>query len=359
MRAPISASIKRTCVERTQAGETAREVYNGYFSHVHEGMSYDSFRRKLKLWKKKQWADDDTLCSGTYAGFTAHNATVQVNAKGEITQAWIKQKADEEEQYQRLIDTIIKHTPAVEVECATETKAEKRMLEIGLYDMHFGLANDYTATLAELTEILCARRYEEINIILGQDMFHNDDFRGRTTKGTQIEKVDIAKAWEDTKAFWVPAIKRAIASADIVRIAYVKGNHDETLSWAFVQLLKTMFPQVRVDDGTGRRKCIFWNGCFVGLTHGCETKASPADLRGQFTIQYPVQFAAAKVREIHCGHLHHEREADIYGVMIRRLSTANVEDAWSDDNGFVGAHKRFMVFEWAPNRLKTIHYIDN
>ena len=42
------------------------------------------------------------------------------------------------------------------------------------------------------------------------------------------------------------------------------------------------------------------------------------------------------MREIHAGHLHHEKEEDCYGVMCRRLSTSNKTDKWHLDNGYVG-----------------------
>ena len=76
-----------------------------------------------------------------------------------------------------------------------------------------------------------------------------------------------------------------------------------------------------------------------------------------FPISFPEEFAAASIREIHAGHLHHESEADIYGVMVRRLSTGGITDDWSNRQDFIGAHKRFMVFEWDLEGLRSIHYI--
>ena len=43
--------------------------------------------------------------------------------------------------------------------------------------------------------------------------------------------------------------------------------------------------------------------------------------------------------------------------MCRRLCTSGKEDEWSDGEGFLGANKRFMVFEWALDKLKSIHYV--
>lgn len=70
-----------------------------------------------------------------------------------------------------------------------------------------------------------------------------------------------------------------------------------------------------------------------------------------------MEFGLAEVREVHAGHLHHEAEADIFGVMVRRLSSGTVTTEWTDKEDYVGAHKRFMLFEYDINKLRSIHYI--
>lgn len=350
----IDISIKQKCVELSLQGNTARDVYNDYFTKVHHGMSLETFRHKLKQWKKRTFADESTLESATYPGFTAHNATVQINGDGKITQAWIKQTVDDG-QWDELLEAIKEHTQPVERDTPTRGDGNG-MLEIPLYDMHFPIS-EHGETLDELMQIIMSKHWAEINIIIGQDLFHNDDFRGRTSSGRPIERVDIAKAWRMARNFWSDAIQTAIRNADGVKVIYSKGNHDESLAWAFVQTLRAMFPQVLFDDSMKQRKVIYWSGCFIGVTHGQGAKTRSNDLRSQFTIEFPEQFASAGVREVHCGHLHHETETDLYGVMLRHLSRNGKTDEWSDDEGYVGAHKRFMVFEWMPSRLRAIYYI--
>ena len=352
---PISQEVKRKCVELKRKGHTAREIYINYFAKEHQGMAFETFRAKLKHWQKQRFADSMTLEKGTYEGFIAHGATVQVNADGEVVQAWIKEHADDD-QFARLVSFIREHTTPVEIDRSAETAATEEMLEIPLFDQHFP-QNDHISTFVGLTEIIESRQWEEINVIIGQDLFHNDDMRGRTASGRPIEKVDMKKAWELAQIFWTSLIKCALQHANRVNITYSKGNHDESMSWAFVQMLKAMFPQAHFDDSMRQRKCITWRGCFIGITHGAYKKSTNEDLRGQFTIQFPVEFAEATVREIHAGHLHREEEKDIYGVMCRRLCRNGATDEWSDDEGYVGAQNRFMIFRWKPGRLAGIDYI--
>lgn len=351
----IGAELKKKCVEMKRAGKTAREIYLEYFSTEHPGMAFKTFRTKLKKWQKSTFADEMTLNAGTYEGFVAHGATVQVDKDGNVVQAWIKEHA-EDNQMARLLDFIKENTAPVMVRPQDMEEAEPEMLEIPLFDQHFP-QNDHISTYVGLIPIVESKVWEEINIIVGQDLLHNDDFRGRTSSGRPIEQVDMVKGWELARIFYSNLIGHCLRHAKRVKIIYSKGNHDESMSWAFVQMLKAMFPEAEVDDSLRQRKCISWRECFIGITHGSYKKSSLQDLRGQFTIQFAAEFASAKVREIHAGHLHREEERDIYGVMCRRLAHSGIEDDWTDDEGLIGAHRRFMVFRWKPGRLAGIDYI--
>lgn len=352
--AKISLDVKQHCVEMFKRGKNSKDIYNEYFHETHPEMGYETFRHHLKYWKRKQMADTVTQSAGTYPGFIAHGATVQVNGHGEMVQAWIKQHAGSG-WYDELLDTIRENTtPRLIERCGG--KSEQQMLEIPLYDQHFPYS-DHLETLSELLEIIRSRRWEEINIVIGQDMLHNDDMRGRTSSGRAIDRVDMVAAWNMARDFWFTVISACLEQGDLVKVLYSKGNHDESMSWAFIQMLKAMFPQAGFDDSMAQRKCISWRNCFIGVTHGAYKKSSKNDLRGKFTIQFAEEFARAKVREIHAGHLHNEEEKDIYGVMVRRLAKNGESDDWSDDEGYVGAHKRFMVFRWKPGRLAGIEYV--
>ena len=352
--AEIGLEVKKKCVELAQGGTTSRAIYKDYFAPIHPTMSYETFRRRLKVWKKKEFADTKTLETGTYPGFIAHGATVQVSGDGQIVQAWIKQHADDN-QIMELVDFIRENTTPMFID-GRPADSDREMLEIPLFDQHFPIS-DHRETLLELRQLIKTRKWESIYVIIGQDMFHNDDFRGRTSSGRPIEKVDMVSAWDMARNFYANLITGCLEHSADVRIVYSKGNHDESMAWAFVQMLKEMFPQVFVDDALDQRKLIYWRDCFIGITHGAYKKSSKNDLRGQFTIQYPIEFARSTVREIHVGHLHREDAGDVYGVMCRRLSRNGVEDEWSDDEGLVGSAKRFMVFRWKPGRLAGIDYV--
>lgn len=352
----IPIEVKRKCVELANNGLSAREIYKDYYSK-HCNTKFDSFRRMLRRWKNKVEVDDEILETGNLSyNFIPHATTVQINSDGEIVQSWIKSKA-EDRLYIELIENI-KQLPKIQKVDVKHKESEPYMLEIPLYDMHWGIADYeyYKATLQNVLEIISRRHYQEINIIIGQDMFHNDDFRGRTASGREIEPVNMVKAWNDARQFYYNIIDASLEQSGKVKVIYSKGNHDESMSWAFVQMIKAQY-DIEVDDELKERKVIIFGDNFIGITHGDKAKNKPIDLRSIFTIEYPIEFANAKVREIHAGHLHHEKEEDCYGVMCRRLSTSNKTDKWHLDNGYVGAHKRFTLFEWSLSKLVAIYYV--
>lgn len=349
----IDNAMKVKCVESLKKMST-REVFDRVFRPEYGDVwTYETFKRQMRNWKHKAGADSSLLMAGTFPKFQPNGATVQVDANGRVTQLWIKQQRE-------MLDWIGIRKFLTEgikpVHIEPTTISGETMLEIPLFDMHFGIADleIYRDSLAELVGIIGSKQYEEINILFGQDVLHNNDMRGHTAKGTDIQKIDFKLAWKDAWSFFCVVIECSLRHAPKVNVRYSKGNHDECSAWCLFKALEARYPQCSWDDGMQPRKCIFWRGCWIGFGH-CEYTNKSAVLFQNFVLDFPQEFAAAKVREIHSGHLH--RESVDEGIFVRRLPSAVKTDEWSSDNGYVGAHKRFMLFEWAPERLKAIYYI--
>jgi hypothetical protein len=248
----------------------------------------------------------------------------------------------------------IKVIPAVEVK-PIYTRDED-YLNIPLFDMHFGISDYeyYRETQMNIMQLL-EKGYKEVLFIIGQDMLHNDDFRGRTASGREIDKVDMEEAWDDAMLFYVPIIEKAIEKSKKVSIKYSKGNHDESMSWAFVKLLQQRFPQAEVDTRFKERKAHMLGTNFIGMNHGDKKKEDK--LSENFSTEFPFEWSRATTREIFTGHLHTERVIDKGGVVLRRMPTGNKIDGYHDDHGYTTAHKRFEVLEYTEDKVKRIHYV--
>ena len=355
----IPIKVKKECLRLKHEGATHKSIYDEYFTtQIDNPCSLSAFRRAMNKWSNMVFPDDTTLECGTYEGFTAHNATVQVSKTGEIVQAWIKQKADafDPEEFLNALKSEIE--PYI-YEAKFDSEAN-RMLEIPLFDMHWGVSffDHYEPVLRDVLELIHARHWDRIVIPVGQDFFHNDSIvNATTTKGTPIEKVDMTKAVKEGRRFITTIIDAALKNANSVRVFYSAGNHDRSISWMFMQVLLERYGPEIVDDSMEYRKVFTYGKNSVMVTHGDSKQATAKNLAHIFPISYPEEFAQATTREVHSGHLHHESEADIYGVMVRRLSSGASVDDWSNRQDFIGTHRRFMIFEWDLNSLRSIHYI--
>ena len=355
----ISIEIKTRCLELRNQGVPLREIYDNYFKEQFtRPQSFASFRRSLHKWSRRVTPDELTLQAGTYEGFIAHDATVQVSANGEIVQAWIKQKAGDFDPEEFLL-AIRESVEPYEYKPQTFVDSHS-MLEIPLFDMHWGVAfmDYYEPVLCDILGYIKSHKWDRIVIPLGQDLFHNDSIaNGQTTKGTSIERVDMKRAIKECRQFMCAIIDTALDNANEVRVLYSPGNHDRSISWMFTQILLERYGDKIVDDSLEYRKVFTYGRNAIMVTHGDSKMATPRTLAQIFPIGFPSEFANAVIREVHAGHLHHEAEADIHGVMVRRLSTGGITDEWSDREDFVGTHKRFMLFEWSLKKLRSIHYI--
>ena len=235
------------------------------------------------------------------------------------------------------------------------TEPAPGLLEIAYFDAHFGIAtlDDYRPTLADTVAAIEATPRAEVVLAVGSDLFHHDNFRSQTAKGTVVEEIDFPRAWADAYAFYGAIITAALRQAETVYLYYVKGNHDESMAWAFCHLLAATYPQLVSDLSVTERKVHTYGGVAIGWTHG---EKSVKDFDRAFLAEFPA-FATATVKEIHTGHTHHEVVKDRFGVVVRTMPTGNILDQWHRDQGYVGSMRRFQLFEYAADRLRAIYYV--
>ena len=360
MASVIPIKVKKECLRLKDEGRRTKEIYDKYFVlNVENPCGYNSFKRALLKWSKRIFPDDTTLECGTYEGFTAHNATVQVSKSGEIVQAWIRQNVNEFN-LEDLVEALKESVKPYDYTPKHDETAD-RMLEIPLFDMHWGVSfmEDYQSVLDQLLAVIHSKHWDRIVIPFGQDFFHNDSVvNAVTTKGTHIEKVDMVRAVKEGRQFITAFIDAALDNSNEVRVLYSPGNHDRSVSWLFMQILLERYGPEIVDDAMEYRKVFTYGNNAIMVTHGNSKQATAKNLSQIFAISYPEEFAKATTREIHCGHLHHEKEGDIFGVMVRRLSTGVTVDDWSNREDYVGSHRRFQIFEWGRDSLRSIHYVE-
>jgi len=232
------------------------------------------------------------------------------------------------------------------------------LFEIPIFDPHFGVNTfeDYENVQQQIANYILSKEWETILFVIGQDLFHNDDFRGRTTSGTLIEVVDMERAWEDVHRFYIPLFELALENAKNVNIIYSRGNHDETLGWAFVKSIERLYPQIEVDSRQAEHKIFTYHNVLLGYTHG--DKVNDKKIVRNFEALFRIEMAKANRRIIKRGHLHTHKQFDDNGTHVIALGTGAKTDQWHLDNGYVGNHKAFEVFMYDENTLRAHMFIE-
>jgi len=261
----------------------------------------------------------------------------------------------EETNWAELIESV-KQAPKAIIKPKYIPNEESIHLLLSLFDMHWGITDYeyYKPVLAEILYLL-KNNYKEIILIVGQDLFHNDDFRGRTSSGREIQKVDMVKAWNDATLFFEAIIHESLERQAKVKVIYSKGNHSETFEWCFVQRLKARYPQIELDDSLKERKVHMLGTNFIGTNHG--DKKNEKNLPENFATEFPIEWSKATTRTVFTGHRHSERVIDVGGVIVRRLPTKNKVDDWHDDMGYTTAHQRFQIHEFNDHKQTKSYYI--
>ena len=234
------------------------------------------------------------------------------------------------------------------------------MLEIGLFDHHFGklawareTGQDYDLRIAEelypkaVEELLGkARHYGISRIILpiGNDFFHIDNLENTTAKGTRQDVDTRLPKIFDAGAMSVIRSVDMLSQVAPVEVVWVPGNHDPLMGYFLAKYLDAYYRnngRVQVDTGPKSRKRIVHGNVLIGYTHGDEEPHR--DLPSIMATEWPHDFAATLFREWHVGHLHKAKEThylagDTYGgVQVKTFPSLSGTDAWHYRKGYVRA----------------------
>jgi len=238
-------------------------------------------------------------------------------------------------------------------------KAGKELLVVSPYDVHFGKLcwsgetgeDDYDLNIARDRFVAAAVSLaderlapERILIPVGNDFFHIDNWRGETTKGTQM---DFDSRYPKVYRVGFEAFESVIRIfRDIapVELMYVPGNHDKHTSWHLCNHLGERFASdrhVTVDCKPTKYKQYTYGKTQFWFAHG-ESPRNPKDIALQASVECD-NWSTCRFREIHLGHLHKRQlfkmtETEVNGTMIRYMPGLTGSDYYHYENGWTGNH---------------------
>lgn len=264
-------------------------------------------------------------------------------------------------------------SPAVEKYKHKNPDTPGRLLEINIFDLHFGkvawheeVGENYNIEIATqrfnqaieyFIDIHKEHNIEKILFPISNDFFNSDRSHpfNSTTSGTPQEE---DTRWQNTfrkgRELLVKGITRLSTLAP-VEVKVIPGNHDYERSFYLGDSLEGWFynnKNVTIDNGASPRKYFKFGKCLIGLTHGNNEKST--DLPMIMAQENPEAWSKTTYREFHLGHLHHKRETQLkstneyQGVIIRHMSSLSGTDSWHHKKGYVGARKSAEAFLWDP-----------
>lgn len=229
----------------------------------------------------------------------------------------------------------------------------KRMLVIPLYDLHFGINNydNMVPYLDEIRTIIKSHPLQKTVIEVGGDLLHSDFLKTtKTVKGTQLDHVDMINAWKDASHFIKDIIEASIENSETAELRAIGGNHDFSMQWGFIEMVKARYPQLNVFNPGTYRQVFTYGKVAIMMAHGDTAKAKLSQL---FANEYPDEWSNSIWREVHWGHFHTETVKDDGGAIQRQFGTPKQADNYEIKNGYTMGAKTLKLLEYTPSGLRA------
>jgi hypothetical protein len=284
------------------------------------------------------------------------------------------------------IEAMQQHAPVYEPIERKPDDGHGRMLEVCVFDNHFGslawgLEVDGASYDSKIAKKLYLEAFDELleygrrkNVVkvllpVGNDMLHVDSLvEGKvysTSAGTpQDVDTRFKKMFTTAREALVEAIDRAREVAP-VEVVVVPGNHDTERMFCLGDSIQSWFrddPEVEVDNRPALRKYKTFGTCLIGYTHGNKVHkgSGPRPSVSKLPLLMPVEareeWSKARWCEWHIGHFHRKDETEYKptweenGIRVRVIPSLVAHDAWHYTMGFVRTQRSAEAYLWHPER---------
>lgn len=266
----------------------------------------------------------------------------------------VRPKTEEDNLLENILESIEQYTKPFDIECIDDDKLDSTLL-INLPDLHIGYntADEYSKYQNGILTTL-ENQYENVVICLLGDLFHADNFQSKTIHETRVNDTHIPNSWEEAILFVEPIIQKALATSPNVKLVYTRGNHDETISWAFSKYLEVKYPQCEHDVSIDQLKCVTIDKNAIFLTHGHVKKKNFVQLCATL---YPQEWAMTENRMLFTGHFHTLRSEDLTGLVHYQLPTISKNTDYEEEKLFLGSQKGVHLFELGRDKVNAIYYL--
>jgi hypothetical protein len=313
----------------------------------------------------------------------SHVVRENVRLRKALVRAKHVTKEEKEQRYQEIRAEIEALKVLAKEEIKSPSKAVKPrkdtglMLELAMSDHHFGKLSwpaetngrPYDVKIAEATfmraiEQLIERSkgydYEQVLLVVGNDIFHSNDAEGNTSNGTRLDTEGrFHKTYWTVRKMMCKVIERLTELAP-VKVTIALGNHDKLSVWTLGDSLECYFhenPNVTIDNAPVYRKYHEWGKVLLMFTHGDLGKRLDYPLL--MATENSEAFGRTQFREVHTGHYHTTRTEEIHGIRVRILPALCPADAWHHENGYVGSWRTAEAYVWSKEEGLIAQFFHN
>ena len=257
------------------------------------------------------------------------------------------------------------------------------LLELALFDMHFGKLAHHEECGADYDLKIAAKRYKtaikdllsqvDINSInrillpIGNDMINIDNIHGTTTAGTpQDSDSRFYKIVRTVKEVLIETINE-LATIAPVDVVVVVGNHDEQTSFLIGEMIDAYYhstTRVSVFNNAAPRKYYQYGKTSFMFTHG--NKEKHTNLGMIFAAENPKLWCATTQRYIQLGHYHSNKKInylsneEFQGFQIQIIPSLSGNDAWHSGKGYnsLKQAKAFLYHKEKGLRAEITHTVE-
>jgi hypothetical protein len=291
-------------------------------------------------------------------GFTVRGTSTLYNAEGGITAQWVKTRQDDEQRLALAREFIAGLAEGVRG-VAKPVKLDRKKFEgemlcaYGAGDPHFGMrawadetgganfdlaiaADEFKSAVSHLIELAPASEHGMF-IDVG-DTTHADSRKNATPQSGHLLDTDsrYQKVVRTTAGIYRYVIDALLRKHKTVDVIVAPGNHSpDTAGWLSfcLSLVYENEPRVRVNLSPSYYLYHRFGKVLIGVTHG-DKAAKFRDLAEIMAADRARDWGETKHRFWFTGHIHHEKEQEFRGCVVRSLNTLAPADSWNAEQGY-------------------------
>jgi len=356
--------------EVTERQKQALELYEQYGSYLkgakEMGISPSPFTRLVKK-AKRNLLDEEYASPGQSIKGFSYLRDCRDEPNDKIIE-WVKTDRVKEEMMEAvddIIEGLNKKIPRIKKvkKPKLSKQADDRLNGFVFGDSHINmLAWNKECPLGDWDiDIALARHLNAMNDLITRaptaktgflatlgDLLHHDSIKPFTTEGTHVDTDGrLGKGYDAVVMMIRGMLDQMLELHEHVYYMCIRGNHCKTLELILAKTIAIAYekePRLTVLDNTCDHMLFTWGKNCLVFTHGDKLNdQKKADI---VVSMFKQAHGAANFSHLLSGHVHHETQKRISGVLVETFPALPTPDAWHTAAGFITSDQSATVLSY-------------